>query len=92
MQGRDTVNTEDFKYSTFVGYVLNEMNPNLLPKHYSLMTPDDIMHIRGLSKVDSGLIRKFDEEAFDRKVMKLIKRRGFVDVQFKYDESEEDNN
>lgn len=90
LKGRDTVNTEEFKYSTFIGYILNEMNPNLLSKHYSLMTPDDVMHIRGLTKVDSGLVKRFDEEKFDQKVMKLIKRRGFVDVQLKYEESEED--
>lgn len=89
LQGRDTVNTEEFRYSTFIGYVLNEMNPNLLPKHYNDMTPDDIMHIRGLTKVDHGLVRRFDEEDFDRKVMKIIKKRGFVDVQFKYEESED---
>ena len=91
LKGRDTVNTEEFKYSTFIGYILNEMNPNLLSKHYSLMTPDDVMHIRGLTKVDSGLVKRFDEEKFDQKVMKLIKRRGFVDVQLKYEESEEDH-
>lgn len=91
LKGRDTVNTEEFKYSTFIGYILNEMNPNLLSKHYSLMTPDDVMHIKGLTKVDSGLVKRFEEEKFDQKVMRLIKRRGFVDVQLKYEESEEDH-
>lgn len=82
--GKTSDSTKNMVCSSFVAYVLGEMNEDIIPKHYSLMSPGDFSRIPNLIKVDDGLMRFFDEEDLDAKVAKLLTERGYEDVKVRY--------
>lgn len=78
--GKETKYSDEFFCSEFVSYLLNDANPNLLKRHYSLYSPADLANMKKTIKIDEGPISKFSMAKIDTLIRKNLARRGFDNV------------
>lgn len=84
MMGRPSEYENAYFCSEFVSTILSTGNPKLIKKHASLYTPGDLANTRKMIKVSSGKFVDYDEQKVDRIVKRLLRERGFINVNLEY--------
>ena len=82
--GLESHNEESYFCSEFVSKILYTANPKLIKKDPSLMTPGDLGKTRKMIKIASGNIKDYDEAKVDKTVQKILRKKGFTDVEVTY--------
>lgn len=60
--------------SQFVSMVLNSGKPGILSKDPSMYTPSNLMTLRGIFSVDSGLMKDYDSTVVEKKTKQIFDR------------------